>query len=193
MEEEKKVKVTEKEARNKIIQKLRNRKIICLITDKFREDISNENFELEINTSHYYSGWSNEEGDYDKVRDYDKVNISIKTKEYPHIRRALKEFDILKGNYSDLAEKVKFIIQEDIKKKQELKVKIGNQNSNLELLKEKLKGLGARKEYYSDSYIIKNKFFIMTFCAYDDRISVDIEEPADMTIDQAVELIKKLK
>jgi len=187
MEEEKKVIITEKEARNKIIQKLCNRKIVCLITDKFREDIGNENFYMEINSSYYYGGYSHE------TKNFDKVNIQISTKEYPHTRRRLNEFDVMNGDYNLLVEKVKFIIQEDIKKKQELKIKENNEKKNLEILKEKLKGLGAKKEQYGDSYKIKNKYFEMTFFAYEDRISIDIEEPTDMTLDQAIELINKLK
>jgi len=187
MEEEKKVKVTEKEAKNKIIQRLRNRKIICSLGNRFREDISNENFDIEIRSFHYYSGYSNE------IRDYDKVNIQISTKSYPHIRRRLNEFDVMNGDYSELVEKIKFIIAEDIKKKQEEKIKENNKQKNLEILKEKLQGLGARKEQYGDSYKIKNKYFEIHFFAHEDRISIDIEEPNDMTLDQAIELIKKLQ
>jgi hypothetical protein len=187
MEEQKIVKVTEKQAISKILQRLRSRKIVCEKYNYAFGDIRNENFLMEVSSAHYFSGWSDEENDYDKV------NIKIRTNEYPHIRRAFKDFDILKGNYNDLAEKVKFIIEEDIKKKKELKVKMENQNYNLRLLEEKLKGLGAKKEHYGDSYEIKNKFFTMTFYAFDDKISVDIEETADMTLDQAIELIKKVQ
>lgn len=187
MDEEKKVIITETETRNKIIQKLRNRKIDCLIKDNFREDIGNENFIMDIRSAYYYGNWSNEE------RNYNKVNIQISTREYPHTRRRLNNFDVNKGDYKELAEKVKFIIQEDIKKKQEQQLKENNEKKNLDILKEKLQGLGARKEHYGDNYKIRNKYFEMTFYAFDDRISVDIKEPKDMTIDQAIELIKKLQ
>ena len=100
---------------------------------------------------------------------------------------------MINGDYSELVGKVKFIIAEDIKKKQEEQVKESNEKKNLGILKEKLQGLGARKEQYGDSYKIKNKYFEITFFAHEDSISVDIEESNDMTLDQAIELIKKLQ
>ena len=188
MEEEKKVKVTEKEAKNKIIQRLRNRKIVCSLKNRMGEDISNENFDMEIRPTIQHAFY-----DRAKEDDYDKVNIQISTDSYPHTRRRLNDFDVINGVYSELVEKVNFIIAEDIKKKQIEQVKENSKQKNLEILKEKLQGLGARKEQYGDSYKIKNKYFEITFFAHEDRISIDIEEPADMTLDQAIELINKLK
>ena len=184
--EEKKIIVTKDEAIKKIVAKIKNNKIICVSGNGYRDDIENENFEMEISSSHYYS-YSNEE------RNYDMINISIKTKEYPHIRRALKAFDIMNGNYSFLVEKINFIIQEDVKMKEVKKAKENKQDFNLKLLREKLQGLGAKKGTFCDSYHIKNKYLDISFYAYADKISVDIKEIDNLTLDQAIELIKKLQ
>jgi hypothetical protein len=187
MKEEIMIKITEKEAINKIIKKLRNRKIICQLGTGYKDDIENQNFDMEINSGLYYNTWSTKE------KEYEIINIQISTKEYPHTRRRLNKFNVDTGNYDELIEKIKLIIREDIKKKQELEVKIKTQNSNLELLKEKIKGLGAKKEQYGEGYVFKNKYFIVTFDAFEDKIGVDIKENEDLSIDQAIELIKKLQ
>ena len=187
MEEKKEIKITEKEAKDKIIQKLRNRKIVCSLADRIGEDISNDNFDMDINSAIYYPTWSNGE------RDYSKVNIQISTKEYPHTRRRLNDFDVINGDYKLLVEKVNFIIEEDMIKKQAEQLKGYNEKNNLKILKEKLQGLGAKKEQYGDSLNIKTKYFTISFFATDTGIDVDIEDDREMTIDQAIELIKKLK
>lgn len=187
LEEKKKIIITEQEAINKIIQKLHNRKIICGKKDKYRQDIINENFIMKIGSAYYYPGWSNEE------RNYDKVNIQISTQEYPHTRRRFNEFNITTGNYKNLVEKVKFIIQEDIKKKQEKQTKENSERNNFKILKEKLKGLGARKEQYGDNLIIKTKYFKVNFSATDTGIDVYLEDSRNLTIEQAIEMINKLK
>jgi hypothetical protein len=188
MEEQVKPKMNQKEAKNYIIQKLRNRKIICAITDKFREDISSENFLLEIISAGYHGFMDRYED-----RNYSKINIKIVTISYPHVRRAVKDFDLKTGDYSLLAEKVNFIIKADIKMKDLEKEKELKQSNFQKILKEKLEVLGAIKGHYGDMYKIKTKYFEMKFWAFDTGIRVNIEEPSDMTIDQAIELIKKLQ
>src|SRR3989304_3128578 len=123
--EEKNIKITKKEAINKIIQKLRNRKVVCLFKDNYRQDITNDNFTMGISSACYYPAWSNDE------RNYDKVNIQIFTQEYPHTRRRLNNFNVINGDYKELVEKVQFIIADDIIKKQTKQKKEINEKKNL--------------------------------------------------------------
>jgi len=187
MEEQKKVKVTNKESRNIIIRKLRNRKIICSLNENCGGDIVSDNFGLEIlscERGNYYSG---------EEREYVKVNIQISTNESPHTLRRLNDFDVLKGDYKLLTEKVKFIIQDDLRIKKEQTLKEILEHNNLELLGQKLRGTGSRHSEGDSYYIKKTKYGEFTFYAHEDRISVDFEENRDMTLEQGIEMLNKLK
>jgi hypothetical protein len=187
MEEQIKVKVTEKEAKNYIIKKLRNRKVVCSSNDNCLGEIASDNFGLEIRSTHY-AGWYNRE-----ETDYAEVNLQISTVESPHIRRRLPKFNIKNGNYNELSEKVKFIIKENMRLKQEENKKEKLQRSNLELLGSKLRGTGARHIQEDNYYLKKTKYGEFTFYAHEDRISVDFEENNDMTLEQGIEMLNKLQ
>lgn len=179
-------KVTKTEATNQIKEKLRSRKIKCQNSEGYTKDIINDNFSMEIRSAHYY-GWSSEE------RNFDKVHINIKTTEYPHIRRALKDFDVTNNNYQSLIKKVKFIITEDLRIKH---VKANQENKrfkNLTILKEQLTGLGAIKDEYGDGLVIQTKYFKVTFTPSEKEINIDLEDFSELSVKQAIEMINKLK
>lgn len=183
--ENEKVKLTEKEALTIIKQKLRNRKLQFKTENGYRFDIGDDNFFMSVSSSDRYGwGWQN--------RNFTSVDIEIRTSEYPHVYRRFRNFKVKTGDYAKVIEKIKFIIQSNIKIKEQKNTHSNIIKKNTDKLLKKLEGFKVNKSDYHEGMLeIKTEYFTMAFIVKENSIRVDIEEN-EITVEKAIELLDKL-
>ena len=127
---------------------------------------------------------------------YDKVNIKISTihRRYKEktIYRRFKKFDLKKGNYKDLINKINYIIEED-KKRENKEIEYENNTKKLEkYLKEIFDKFKPRREMYSDLLIIKLNHLKIEL-SYDPDAYHKIEMSFDGDFKDLLKLLNKIK
>jgi hypothetical protein len=158
----------------------------CNINGVYKNDINNDNFKLWIETCKNYSYFNKEEPDFSIS------NIFIETVSYSILRRRIRNFDIEKGDYQKLVDKIQEVIAANQKAKVIEKQKESRQVLFQKEMEEKLKPFNPKKEKYGDTLYIKTPFLEFEFDAYDNGINCSIRTE-DLSFEKGIELIKKLK
>ena len=183
--ENEKVKLTEEEALIIIKQKLHNRKLQFKTENGYRRDIGGDNFLMSISSSDRYGwNWQN--------RNFASIDIEIRTPEYPHVYRRFRNFKVKIGDYGKVIEKIKFIIQANIKIKEQ---KNTHNNTIKEIKKnllKKLEGFKVSKSDYNEGMLKIYTDYLTVFFIVDEKsVKVCIEEK-EITIEKVIELLDKL-
>jgi hypothetical protein len=183
------MKILKEEAIKIIKEKLHNHNIPCSGRKEHAgmTDITNDNFLIEI-SSHGYHSFCDKYEDWN----YTICDIAITTTEYPHLRRAVRKFDLSSGNFIKLIEKVREIIEAD-KVIKANKSRAKNQTEeNRKILETQLKDFNPEKQYDTD-LILKTPYFTIEFYPNEKGINIRLDDIRALTVETAIELYKKLK
>ncbi len=171
--------ITYSEAENILIEKLKEKGI--KFTDGYR--ITGENFKIDFRGKGYLH------------HDYEKINITISTlgysSQYPHsIKKYLRNFDIINGDYDKIIEKINFIISENKKMEKLLQKneKLGKENFTKSLLK--FKKYNPKMSEYVNGFEIRTNNLVVTICPDSDE---NIEISFKGNYEDLIKLLDKIK